>query len=775
MSSTFIRPLKSLHNKDGDLVGGKSANLGELLNAGLPVPDGFAITTLAYKQMVIDTEVKTQINEILNNMDIDDFNSINSCSEQIRVLIEGIPLPDDLISAISSSYASLGDDIEVAVRSSATAEDLPTASFAGQMDSFLYIKGIDNVLTSVKKCLSSVFSSRAISYRHEKNFDHFLVLASITIQKMLDPESAGVMFTLNPVTGTKNEIYIESSWGVGETIVQGKVDPDSFLIDKSDLTISSQNINTKKLMTIRGVTQGKFAIADRASATEIDVPLNLQNKPSIDDNTVKILSDFAVQIEKHYDKPMDIEWVLEKDSNNVFIVQARPETVHGIDSSVTSKSIDNPDVLLKGIGASSGISSGNVNVILDIKDNSSFKDNQILVTQMTTPDWTPIMKRAAAIITQSGGATAHAAIVSRELGIPCIVGVKDVTTLLKTGQEVTIDGSAGCIYNGKIEIESQSEPSSSFESESWPVTATQIYMNLGSPDLIEKYKGLPFDGIGLMRLEFLIADKISKHPLKLIEDNESEKFVNELFNGINKVASAIFPRPIVVRFSDFKTNEYSKLEGGDKYEPPEENPMIGWRGISRYISPDYEPAFRLECKAIKKLRDSGMTNVWVMLPFARTLSEVKDTLKIMNEEGLERTTDFKVWLMAETPSLVIQADDFAKLCDGFSIGSNDLTQLMLGVDRDSELLYNLGYFNERDPAVLKAIKILIHAAHNNDITISICGQAPSLYPEFAALLVKEGIDSISANPDSVIRTRRSVAGAERKELLKRPGTKEFQF
>ena len=760
MSDSYIRPLDSLNRKDGDIVGGKSANLGELLNAGLPVPGGFAITTAVYKELVIETESKNQIHDLLNNLDMDDFDSINSCSAQIRELIEKIPLPEALISEIQSSYRSLGDDIEVAVRSSATAEDLPSASFAGQMDSFLYIKGIENVLKSVKKCISSVFSSRAISYRHEKNFDHFIVLASVTIQKMLDPESAGVMFTLNPVTGATNEIYIEGSWGVGETIVQGKVDPDSFIVQKPELNISSRTINTKKLMTIRGATQGKFSIADRASATEIDVPLDIQNKPSIDDNTVKLLSDYAVKIEKHYSKPMDIEWVLEKNSHKIFIVQARPETVH-------SKPQNNNEIILKGIGASSGVSFGPVNVILDIKNIASFIDKQVLVTQMTTPDWTPIMKRASAIITQSGGATAHAAIVSRELGIPCIVGAKDATNILKTGQEVTVDGSTGCIYDGKIEIQNKSETqSSSFESESWPITATQIYMNLGSPDLIDKYKVLPFDGIGLMRLEFLIADKISKHPLKIIEDNESDKFVNELFNGINKVASTIFPRPLVVRFSDFKSNEYRKLEGGEKYEPHEENPMIGWRGISRYISPDYQPAFRLECKAIKKLRDAGMSNVWVMLPFARTIPEVKETLKIMQEEGLERSDDFKVWLMAETPSLVIQADDFAKLCDGFSIGSNDLTQLMLGVDRDSELLHRLGYFNERDPAVLKAIKTLIRAAHDNDITISICGQAPSLYPDFAAWLVKEGIDSISANPDSVIRTRRSVAGAERKELLR---------
>tara|TARA_B100000949_G_C14279347_1_gene451096 strand:- start:674 stop:2992 length:2319 start_codon:yes stop_codon:yes gene_type:complete len=763
MPDSLTIDLKDLRSSDGPSVGGKNANLGELLNANIPVPDGFAITTLAYQQLILNTDIKTEIVDLLTELDVDDFDSLTSTSQKIRILIENITLPENLKSEIFSSYNSLGNDVEVAVRSSATAEDLPSASFAGQMDSFLYIKGYENVLTAFKKCLSSIFSPRAIAYRHEKNFDHFLVHASVTVQRMLNPESAGVMFTLNPVTGDRDVIYIESSWGVGETIVQGKVEPDSFILNKHDLSILEKNISNKKLMTIRGSTQGKFSIADRASVTEVDIPKDLQDKQSIDDHFVKLLGEFAQKIEEHYKKPMDIEWVYEKNSNSISIVQARPETIHSQTSASHS-------VLLKGIGASSGVSSGLVNVVLDFSQASKFIDKQILVTRMTTPDWMPIIKKSAAIITQSGGATAHAAIVSRELGIPCIVGVKDVTTVLQSGQEITVDGSSGCIYEGITEVKdnqsNQSQVSFPLESESWPVTATSIYMNLGIPDQIEKLKGLPFDGIGLMRLELLIVDEVKKHPLQLIAENSEEKFIQAIVDGVSRVAGAIFPRPVVVRFSDFKTNEYSNMIGGDKYEMEEANPMIGWRGISRYVSKEYEPAFRLECQAIKKIRNNGMTNVWVMLPFARTIPEVIRTLEIMKEEGLERSNDFKVWLMAETPSLVIQADDFAKLCDGFSIGSNDLTQLMLGVDRDSELLYNMGYFNERDPAVLKAIKSLIKSAHDNNITISICGQAPSNYPDFAAMLVKEGIDSISANPDSVIRTRRSVAGAERKELLK---------
>ena len=632
------------------------------------------------------------------------------------------PIPPDIVSLISDNYELLGDNVEVAVRSSATAEDLPTASFAGQMDSFLFIHGTENVIKSIKKAFSSMFSPRAIYYRNEKGFDHFSVKISITIQKMLNPKSAGVMFTLNPVDGNTDVIYIEGSWGVGETIVQGKVEPDSFTVMKSDLSISKNNISTKKTMTIRGKTQGEYSIAERASITEVDVPEELQNQPCLTEHQVIDLSKYAKTIEEHYGKPMDIEWVVEHETEKIYLVQARPETVHS--KKIVKEEKTTSEVIAKGIGASSGVRTGIVNVIADIQNADQFKENEILITKMTTPDWTPIMKKATAIITQSGGATAHAAIVSRELGIPCIVGVQNVIDTLSTGQEITIDGSTGFIYEGAINLSAQEEeislPLSS--PESWPITGTSIYMNLGQPDLIEKYKGLPFDGIGLMRTELIIANITADlvygneapkltgrantlspvHPLQVIADNKQKYFIDELYSGISKVASAIFPRPVVVRFSDFKTNEYKLMYGGDKYEITEENPMIGWRGISRYVSKKYQSAFRLECQVIKKLRDDGFSNVWVMLPFARKISEVQQTLKIMEDEGLERSNDFKVWLMAETPSFVLLADQFANYCDGFSIGSNDLTQLILGVDRDSELLATMGYFNEQDPAVLQA-------------------------------------------------------------------------
>jgi len=785
LNKAYILQLKELRLDDGHIVGGKNANLGELLNAGLPVPNGFAITTHVYDELFSQGDTKEKIYNILKKVDFDNIANLNSCSREIRKIIEEIPIPQNILALISENYNLLGTNVEVAVRSSATAEDLPTASFAGQMDSFLFIRGTENVIKSIKKTFSSMFSPRAIYYRNEKGFDHFSVKIGITIQRMLSPKSAGVMFTLNPVDGNTDIIYIEGSWGVGETIVQGKVEPDSFTILKSDLSISKNTISTKKTMTIRGETQGEYSIAERASITEVDVPEELQNQPCLTEDQVIDLSKYAKIIEEHYGKPMDIEWVVENNTDNIYLVQARPETVHS--KKIVKEEKTESTVIAKGIGASAGVRTGVVHVITDIQDADKFKENEILITPMTTPDWTPIMKKATAIITQSGGATAHAAIVSRELGIPCIVGVRDAITTLSTGQEITIDGSTGFIYEGSVHLSAQEEEISlPLSNESWPITRTSIYMNLGQPDLIEKYKGLPFDGIGLMRTELIIANitadlvygteqpKLtgranalsSVHPLQVIADGKQKYFIDELYSGISKVASAIFPRPVIVRFSDFKTNEYKLMYGGDKYEIDEENPMIGWRGISRYVSKKYEPAFRLECQVIKKLRDDGFSNVWVMLPFARKISEVQQTLKIMEDEGLERSKFFKVWLMAETPSFVLLADQFANYCDGFSIGSNDLTQLILGVDRDSELLATMGYFNEQDPAVLKAIRHLISVAHDKNITISICGQAPSDQKPLLELLISCSIDSISVNPDAVINTRRSVAGAERKQLLR---------
>jgi len=765
MEQALLADLRDVRLKDASLVGGKNANLGELIEAGVSVPAGFAVTTMAYSRLLETHALKEEIANILSSIDSSNIQSLQTGSADIRERIETTELSQDLIEGVRREYKKLASEVgaepEVAVRSSATAEDLPSASFAGQMDSFLFVRGIDNVLYSIRRVFSSLFSARAIAYRTEKGFDHFSVQISIGVQRMVTPESAGVMFTLNPVDGNLDVIYIEGAWGAGESLVQGRVEPDSFTVRKSDLTIVKSHVATKNMMTVRGDKhQGD-------SSVEVPVPDNMKHVPSLTDAQVLELAKHALKVEQHYQKPMDIEWVVEKDTGEIFLVQARPETVHSLSKTLSPTQGQEPELLLKGIGASPGIGKGSVNIIKSIKEAGGFQDRQILVTEMTTPDWVPVMKKSSAIVTESGGITAHAAIVSRELGIPCVVGARGATTLLEAGQEITVDGSTGHLYKGLVEIieDKKTGQGEVYESQSWPITGTTIYMNLGQPDMMDAYKGLPFDGIGLMRIEFLIAESVGEHPLALIEEGRESVFIRGIIDGISKVARTIYPRPVVVRFSDFKTNEYRSLKGGEKYEVAESNPMLGWRGISRYVSGKYEPAFRLECKAIKSIRDSGLNNVWVMLPFARTIWEVERALEIMSEEGLERGSDFKIWLMAEVPSIVLLAEEFADHCDGFSIGSNDLTQLILGVDRDSELLADLGYFDERDPAVLAAIRKLISAARTKGITISICGQAPSIHPDFAELLVKEGIDSISVNPDAVIRTRRIVASAERRLLL----------
>lgn len=770
----FFLEFEEIRKEDVPLVGGKNASLGEMINAGIPVPPGFALTAAGYDYFINASGIAPKIVELLSGLDINDLQKLTETSKKVRALIESCEFPKALEEEMMKYYKRLGEKVgkenpEVAVRSSATAEDLPTASFAGQQETYLFVSGREALIESTKKCISSLFTPRAIAYRVEKGFDHFKVKLSVGVQKMVNSKAAGVMFTLNPVTGDRNVITIEGAWGVGESIVQGHVDPDRFLVEKGTLKILEKNISQKKLMTIKGKSEEGFS-------KEVEVPPELQNKPCLTDEQVIELAKYAELIEKHYGRPMDIEWALDSDTNKLYIVQARPETVWSARAEAEAKvekvKPAEAKILVRGLGASPGRASGKVRVIMDVKDISQFQEGEILVTEMTAPDWVPAMRKAAAIVTNGGGMTAHAAIVSRELGVPCVVGTKVATEVLKTGQLVTVDGSLGVIYEGVIEEakpEAKAEvPAAAVIASAVPITGTKVYMNLGEPDKIDEYKDLPFDGIGLMRIEFIIADWVGEHPMALIEQGKPQVFVDKLAEGIAKVASAIYPRPVVVRLSDFKTNEYAALKGGEKYEPKENNPMIGWRGVSRYISPEYEPGFRLECKAIKKVRDEmGLKNVWVMLPFVRTTWEVEKAIKIMKEEGLERGKDFKLWFMAEVPSIIILADEFSKLCDGFSIGSNDLTQLLLGADRDSGILGNLGYFDERDPAVLRSIAHLIKVAHENGVTVSICGQAPSVYPEITEFLVENGIDSISVNPDVVVATKKLVASVEQKLILKR--------
>ena len=774
---------EELTKDDVPLVGGKNANLGEMLRAGIPVPPGFAVTAYAYKRFIEETGIKKEIYKILKEevpasaAKPEDY---MEASRRIRELIEKTRMPADIEEAIRRAYRELSRKVGkyeefVAVRSSATAEDLPGASFAGQQETYLNVKGEDEVVEKVQKCWGSLFTPRAIFYREQKGFEHEKVLISVAVQKMVNSKAAGVMFTIHPVTGEQNKILIEANWGLGEAVVSGAVTPDEWVVDKNTLEVLEERVVEKTVEYIRDPVTGKTIHAE--------VPPERRKIPCLAKEEVRRLAELAVLIEKHYGMPMDIEFAVDRDLSfpkSVFIVQARPETVWSVKKAKPEAekaiSISEAKIVAKGLAASPGLAYGTAKVCLSLEDAKKLmKDGDILVTKMTDPDWVPYMKMAAAIVTDEGGMTAHAAIVSRELGIPAIVGTRDATQKMKTGKDYTVDARSGIVYEGKVEEllkekeERKAEASAVIaELVIKPVTGTKIYMNLGVPEKIRDYKNLPFDGIGLMRVEFIMASYVGEHPLYLLETGRGDVLINKMAEGIAMVAREIYPRPIVVRFSDFKTNEYRQLKGGEQYEPQEDNPMLGWRGVSRYISPQYEKAFILEIEAIKKVREEmGLSNVWVMAPFVRTLWEAEKFVNLLKHHGLESGRDFKIWAMAEVPSVVFLAEEFSRFFDGFSIGSNDLTQLTLGTDRDSAILPKIDsrYFDERDPAVRTAIAMLIEKAHNSPYgyrTVSICGQAPSVYPEFTEFLVRHGIDSISVNPDVVVRTRELVAAVERR-------------
>lgn len=773
---------EKLTKSDIPTVGGKNANLGEMIQAKVSVPPGFAITAQAYEKFITETNIAQEIYQIIKKtiIDTDDPKQYQEASKKIRKLIEATGIPTEIEEAIKAAYRELSEktdttNLSVAVRSSATAEDLPDASFAGQQETFLNVKGPDELVKKTIKCWSSLFTPRAIFYRTEKGFKHEQVLISVGVQKMVDARSAGVMFTINPVTGDRSQIIIEGTWGLGEAVVSGAETPDHFVVDKQTLEIIERKIAKKTVEYVRNLETGKTESAV--------VPSERQDKPCITDEEIHRLAQLGNQIDQHYGKPQDVEWAMDRDlvfPENIFIVQSRPETVWSIkekekelEASAAPRQLSEMKVVVRGIAAGRrAMGFGVAKIVFTPEDAAKLvKKGDLLVTPMTNPDFVPFMKLASAIITDKGGVTAHAAIVSRELGIPCIVGTETATKVMKTGEEYTVDARNGVIYEGIIP--SLEGPAASMVSagsismvQSAPVTATKIFMNLGVPEKIDDYKDLPFNGIGLMRIEFILASYIREHPLYLLEKGEGDKFVNKLAEGIARVARTVQPRPVVVRFSDFKTNEYRDLKGGEKYEIEEANPMLGWRGASRYISQWYEGAFRLECEAIRKCREEWrLKNVWVMLPVIRTLWEAKKCLEIMKEEGLESSRDFQVWFMAETPSIAIMADKFSKLCDAFSIGSNDMTQGVLMIDRDSERLGQMGYFDERDPAIKRIIAHLIKVAHENGITVSICGEGPSNLPDFTEFLVRCGIDSISVNNDAVISTRQLVASIEQKIIL----------
>jgi pyruvate,water dikinase len=771
---------EDLRNVDVSIVGGKNASLGEMISSGLPVPPGFAVTAFSYERFIQEKKIAEQIYNIIKETitNPNDPRQYDTASKKIRELIEKTPMPKDMENAIRTAYRELNKRLDlkdtfVAVRSSATAEDLPDASFAGQQETYLNVKGEDDLIDKVVKCWSSLFTPRAIFYRNEKGFPHEKVFISVGVQKMVNSRCAGVMFTINPVSGDRDEIVIEGNFGLGETVVSGAVNPDDFIIDKNTMQIKERRISRKTVKYIRDFKTGK--------TVHLDIPEDEQKTVCVSDKELMMLAELAKRIEKHYAKPMDIEWAIDQDLSypeNMMLVQARPETIFGIKTTEAAKMEENKSkdlkVTVRGISAGRrGYGLGKAKVVLNLEDaHRDMTKGDILVTGMTDPDFVPFMKMASAIVTDKGGITSHAAIVSRELNIPCVVGTENATQLMKTGQEYTVDSRNGVVYEGimaqAVESASANNGGVMQVADAAPVTATKIYMNLGTPEMIEQYKNLPFEGIGLMRTEFILASAIGQHPMAFVDAGQSQQFVDKLADGIATVARAIQPKPVVVRLSDFKTNEYRGLKGGEKYEIVEENPMLGWRGCSRYISKWYIQAFKLECQAIKKCRTEwALKNVYVMLPMVRTLWEAKAVLQIMKEEGLERNKDFKVWFMAETPSIGIMADEFSKLVDGFSIGSNDMTQGVLMIDRDSERLGQMGYFDERDPAVKRIIAHLIKAAHENGCTVSICGEGPSNLPDFAEFLVRVGIDSISVNNDALVATRKHVASVEQKIILER--------
>jgi len=760
--------------QDAPLVGGKSASLGEMTcKTKVPVPYGFALTADAYRLFLREGALENKIAQALKALtDPNDTATLQRVGVEIRKMITSTPMPKELEKLITKAYKQLGDrekvnDPFVAIRSSATAEDLPDASFAGQQETFLNVSGAHDVVEKIRECYASLFTDRAIFYRVQKGFDHLTVALSAIVQMMCHSESSGVIFTIDPTNGDESVVVIEASYGLGEYVVKGTVTPDDYYVDKGTLKIIRKNIPSKSVMLVQRMDGG---------TEEKPVPNDLKDRQVLPDEKVVELAKYALAIEEHYGRAMDIEWGLDKQTGKLLILQARPETVWSLKKSpIETKvvQVSEHKVLVKGLPASPGIGAGRAHLIPSVDHVSEFQDGEILVTEMTAPDWVPAMKKARAIVTDCGGMTCHAAIVSRELGIPCIVGTRDGTKLLATGMQVTVDAKSGVVYDGIVSepVPSQIQEPSSAQTVTVdaPITGTKLYVNLGEPELAEKVAKLPVDGVGLLRMEFIVSDHIKKHPMWLIETGHPEEFVNKLACGLETFCRAFYPRPVVLRFSDFKTNEYAKLEGGEKYEGSikEANPLLGFRGASRYTDPRYEPAYKLEIAAVKKVRNElGLKNLWCMIPFNRTVEEFTKIRDLMREEGLKQDDDFKLWIMAEVPSNIILADEFCKAgVDGFSIGSNDLTMLILGADRDNEALATL--FDERNLAVKRAIKSLIETAHQYGKTVSICGQAPSVYPEFTKFLVESGIDSISVNPDVIVQARRLIAQVEQRILLEK--------
>ncbi len=751
----FVRWLSDVGSEDSTAVGGKSANLGELADLDVPVIPGFTTTAEAYDYYVERTGVDEGIESELDGLDVDDVSDLQARGERVRQRISEAAMPAELESRIVDRYEELAtrlelDDPEVAVRSSATAEDLPEASFAGQQETFLNVAGRTELIESIKHCFASLFTDRAIAYRENNDFDHFDVKLACTVQKMgrADLASSGVLFTLDPDTGFEDVVVIEAAYGFGEPIVQGVVDPDRYVVFKPTNGIVEKELGGKSQRMVR-----------RNGGTKLEsVSAEQRDEFALSDERIRELATYASRIEDHFDCPQDVEWLVDGELDELFVVQARPETVHGAaEGNVlrTYELVESGEELLEGVAIGNAVATGSVRVLADHREMHRVEEGDVLVTEMTDPDWVPVMKRASAIITDKGGKTSHAAIVSRELGIPAIVRTGDATEALSNGDPVTVDCSTetGRVYEGELEFEVTEEAIDEL-----PETDTEVKLILGDPDRAFSLASLPVDGVGLAREEFIVTAHIGSHPQELLERGEEEQFIDALRTGIAKIGAAFYPDDVIFRLSDFKTDEYRNLEGGWKYEPEEDNPMLGWRGASRYYDDAFSDAFRLECEALRQVRsDVGLENVTVMVPFCRTPEEGERVLELMTKYGLSRE-EMDVWVMAELPSNVVLADRFSALFDGFSVGSNDLTQLVLGVDRNSEKLAPL--FDETDEAVTRSIEALIEEAHRHDRPVGICGDAPSTIPEYAAFLVDAGIDSISVSPDVAVETILSIAALE---------------
>ncbi|MBC8198855.1 MAG: phosphoenolpyruvate synthase [Desulfobacteraceae bacterium] len=795
--------------EDIPMVGGKNASLGEmyqkLTSKGVTVPHGFAITAYAYQYLLKSAGIEDGIKDALAGLDTHDMKNLQERGKKARNIIRSAEFPDDLRQAIVESYKKMeeeyGADVDVAVRSSATAEDLPDASFAGQQETFLNVRGPDDLIDNCRKCFASLFTNRAISYRHDKGFGQFDVYLSIAVQKMIrsDSASAGVIFSIDTESGFKDAVFITASWGLGENVVQGAVNPDEYYVFKPTLKnakcpIVGKRVGSKKIKMIYNTSGG-----GKEPVKNIDTTLEERGSYVINDDEIIQLAKWACIIEDHYEKAMDIEWAKDGDGVNVgtgelFILQARPETVH----SQSTKNVletyvlkETGNVIITGQAVGTKIGQGRAHIIEDTAHIHKFKKGEILVTDMTDPDWEPIMKIAGAIVTNRGGRTCHAAIISRELGIPCVIGTVNGSEVIKTGTDITVscaEGETANIYEGLLKFKIDK-----LDLDKVPATKTMIMMNVGIPEKAFSECQIPNEGVGLAREEFIINSHIGIHPLALYyfddlkakaaagdaeiaeivkkikaqttayPDDKKQFFIDKLAEGVGRIGAGFYPKDVIVRLSDFKSNEYANLIGGTLYEPEESNPMIGWRGASRYYDEKYKPAFELECMALLKARnDMGLTNIKLMVPFCRTPEEGRKVIEVMKEFGLvQGENDLEVYVMCEIPSNVISADAFFDVFDGFSIGSNDLTQLTLGLDRDSDLVAHI--FDERNEAVKTMVRMVIDVAKRRGKKIGICGQAPSDFPEFATFLVECGIDSMSLIPDTVIKTRLAVAAKE-KEL-----------